>query len=413
MPTVLELRRQEFDARQRVRELRLAVFDVKDLEKMEQLVEAERELQRLNDERAAGERNEGVDVGSIVKVTPGANLLGPDTTAIEAKVDLRMSSVPTSIVHLFTARDQPLVSYEIRNATDVKTKRLLLISYVEGYSAKCIDTVELQPLGNVSRTQMPTFFADRIRPLTELTRATVNVEVQDLDAHTEVHRTVPIWLLARSNAPLSVKDPSTGKWKDLTYYLGAFVTPNAPEIMAYLPKIRAKHPHQRIVGYQLSPEKAAAGEKIDKDEVESQVKAMFETLKEDGVGYVNSVIDFTPESETANNQRVRVPRESLKDTSANCIDGTVLMASLLEAMSLNPAIVIIPGHAFLAWETWILNNEWRYLETTMLSTNSFEEACTWADQTAKKWQALDQGEKKMLKLWSLRDLRAMGITPLE
>jgi hypothetical protein len=228
-----------------------------------------------------------------------------------------------------------------------------------------------------------------------------------------VHRTIPIWLLARSTAPLSVKDPSTGKWKDLTQYLGAFVTPNAPEIMAYLPKIRAKHPDQRIVGYQLSPEKAAAKEKIDKDEVASQVKAMFETLKEDGVGYVNSVIDFTPESDTANNQRVRVPRESLKDTSANCIDGAVLMASLLEAMSLNPAIVIIPGHAFLAWETWNLNDDWRYLETTMVSSNSFEEACTQADLTAAKWQALDLGAKKMFKRWSLRDLRAMGITPLE
>jgi hypothetical protein len=413
MPSSIELRRLEFDARQRVRELRLAVFDAKDVEKTEQLVEAERELQRLNDERAAAERNDGVDNGSIVTVKPDANLMGPDTTGLEAQVDLRMSSVPTSIVHLFTALEHPLVTYEIRNATNDKTKRLRLISYVEGYSATVIDTVELKPLGKVSRTQMPTFFADRLRSLTELTRATLNVEVQDLDAKTEVHRTIPIWLLARSTAPLSVKDPSTGKSKDLTQYLGAFVTPNAPEIMAYLPKIRAKHPHKRIVGYQLSPEKAAAKEKIDKDEVASQVKAMFQTLKEDGVGYVNSVIDFTPESDTANNQRVRVPRESLKDTSANCIDGAVLMASLLEAMSLNPAIVIIPGHAFLGWETWKLNDDWRYLETTMVSSNSFEEASTQADLTAAKWQALDQGAKKMFKRWSLRDLRAMGITPLE
>ncbi len=29
----------------------------------------------------------------------------------------------------------------------------------------------------------------------------------------------------------------------------------------------------------------------------------------------------------------------------------MLLASLLDAASLHPAIVLVPGHAFLAWET--------------------------------------------------------------
>ena len=412
MPTVIELRRLEFDARQRTRELRLRVFEARKLEAMPELVEAERELQSLSDQRAAAEKAEGIDNGSIVNVRPQANLLGPATTGLDVKVNLRMSSVATSLVHLWTSTDQPLVSYEIRN-TSGATKRLRLISYVEGFSAQAVETIEVEHLENVTRAQMPTFFADRIGKVTELNRATVNVEVQDLDAKTEVHKTIPVWLLARSTAPLQVKDPSTGKWNDLTAYLGAFVTPNAPEIMSYLRKAVEKQPQKRLVGYQVSPEKAAGGLKIDKEEVASEVKAVYEALAESSVTYINSVIDFTPESGTASNQRVRVPRESLADRSANCIDGTLLIASLLEAISLNPAIVIVPGHAFVGWETWKNNNEWRYLETTMLSTDSFDAASLQGDQIAMQWQALDGGANTMFKRWSLRDLRAMGITPLE
>ena len=412
MVDVIELRRLEFDARQRARELRRAVFEAFNADAVKDLAEAERNLQQISDQRAAEEKTQGLDDGGLVNIRSEANLLGPLTTGIDVKVHLRISSIPTSIVHLFTAEEQPLVSYEILN-TSGKTKRLRLICHVEQFSATAVETIEVEDRKPVSCAQLPTFFTDRIRRVTEINRASVNVEVQDLDEKTEVHRTMPIWLLARSTAPLKVKDPASGTWKDLTRYLGAFVTPNAPSIMSYLRTALDKQPNKRLVGYQVGPEKVAAGSQTDPDEVTSQVKAVFDALKESGVAYINSIIDFTPEAGSANSQRVRVPRESLRDRSANCIDGTVLVASLLEAISLNPAIVVVPGHAFVGWETWRNNNDWRYLETTMIDTGSFEDACQQAEGTAQQWQAIDQGANTMFKRWSLRDLRAMGITPLE
>jgi hypothetical protein len=71
---------------------------------------------------------------------------------------------------------------------------------------------------------------------------------------------------------------------------------------------------------------------------------------------------------------IRLPGETLRQRSANCIDGTLLMASMLEAASLNPGIVLIPGHAFLAWETQDRSGNWDYLETTLVSSKSFAEA---------------------------------------
>ena len=261
--------------------------------------------------------------------------------------------------------------------------------------------MEVETLVPVEAVQLPTFYPDKLAALTELTRATVNVEVQDLDARTEVHRTIPVWLLAQTTAPLKVKDPSSGTWKDMTRYLGAFVTPNAPPIMSYVRKALDKHPQKRLVGYQ-----------VDEAEVTAQVRAIYEALAESGIAYVNSIIDFTPET-GMNNQRVRRPRESLADKSANCIDGVVLLASLLEAISLNPAIVIVPGHAFLAWETGRNSGQWKYLETTMVSTHSFDEACTQAELTAAAWKATEVAGQPTLTLWSIRELRAHNITPLE
>jgi len=198
-----------------------------------------------------------------------------------------------------------------------------------------------------------------------------------------------------------VQNPSTGKWLDMTPYLGAFVTPNAPAVMEFLPAVVANHPDKRLVGYQ-----------VDETEVARQVQAVFEALKASGTKYVNSVIEFTPEPGSAN-QRVRLPRESLRNTSANCIDGTVLVASLLEAISLHPAIVIVPGHAFVAWETFRNSGSWRYLETTMIPTHSFADACKRAETSAEKWQAEAATTPGLWKRLALRTLRAQGITPLE
>ena len=408
MPDIDDLRRREFDARLQVKALRRAVFEEHKTNQMDALFAAEMHLAETNDARAEAEKEDPNASATLMGSGGGGDddLLGEETTGLEAKALLRLAQVPTSLVHLFDAATQPLVAFEIENFNK-ETKRLCFTTYVEGYSAHAIDTVEVKKGKPAPVHQLPTFFPDRLQTITELTRATVNVEVRDLDAKTELQMTMPVWLLARSTAPLAVLDPGSGKWKDMTQFLGAYVTPNAPSVMKFLRIVTDLHPQKRLIGYQEP-----------KTEVEVQVKAAFDALKKHEIRYVNSVIDFTPES-GSQNQRVRTPRETLDDREANCIDGTLVVASLLEAMSLNPAIVIIPGHAFVAWETWRRGNEasseWRYLETTMISSNTFEEACQSADLLAAKWSAKAKAENKpaMFKRLALRDLRAQNITPLE
>jgi hypothetical protein len=394
--------RREYEQRLIVDRLRREVFQQSDPsanpELLEKLAEAEQVLQELERERLAQHDSAS---GVILDSTKRDGRRGLGTTGLEAKISLNMAHFPTSICHLLNREENPLLTCEVaaaRTAGRMEKRRVRLTSFIEGYSARAIDTFELPVGESHSFQQLPTLFPAQLNQVTELTRATLNILVEDLDGNVELHVTQPIWLLARTSAPLAVWDPQTGGWQDLTRYLGAFVTPNAPALMTFLREAARRHPEGQLVGYQISEEA-----------ITPQVEALFDALKSKGeMTYVNSLIDFNPEQGSAS-QRVRLPRESLADHQANCIDGAVLFASLLEAISLHPALVLIPGHAFVAWETWRDSGQWRYLETTMIGSNSFEEACASAETTAGSYQASQQ-----LRLWPLAELRTgHGITPME
>ncbi len=344
--------------------------------------------------------------GVVVDTAHDTGLLGATSTKLEVTVKLRMAHIPTSVCHLFDPATHPLVSCRAAKAlgADSTTRRLRVTATVEGYSAPAIDTVELETTAPHDFDLLPTFYPERLNSVTELTRATLSVLVDDLDSQlVELHRTSPVWLLARTTALLSVTDPTTGASQDLTPYFGAFVTPNDPRVLAFLEQVKAHHPDKTLAGYQG-----------DHDGVTTQVKALYDAVRDDvNVTYVNSTLAFSPDDTTAV-QRVRLPHEALETGAANCIDGVVLLASLLEAISLRPAIVVVPGHAFLGWETWRDSGEWRYLETTMLGTQPFETAAARGDAEAAELQKLaaDRNDQAIFRRWPLQQLRKeFGIVP--
>lgn len=363
-----------------------------------QVVAAEQQLAAAR--RQADEANQVEESGS--EVTRTRSLA---TTGLKIKVEPQMANVPTAIYHLLNPDDYPLVKCTV--TTTAAIKRVRITSYIEGYSAKAVDTVEVKRGQNPPEVirQQPTLFPDKIRNINEVTRASLNILGEDLDTgKIEVHETMPVWLLARTSAPLATYDPATGAWKDMSRYLGAFVTPNQPEVMRFLRKVAAKHTETRLVGYQGDAD------------VDEQVEAVFEALKSVAeIVYVNSVRDFNPDT-GVKSQRLRLPAESLRDQQANCVDGTVLFASLLEALSLNPAIVVLPSHVIVAWENAPQSNQWRYLDTTKLDNRSFAQAVKFGSglAVAMEKQLTATGDEEWFRRWPLRDLRGVyGIYPAE
>ena len=102
---------------------------------------------------------------------------------------------------------------KVRNAESDKTRRLRISTHVDGYSALAVDTVELEAQKEHEFLQLPVMRPSAVASVTELTRATLNVLVEDLDrggSPVELNRTVTVWLLARTSAPLAIEDPANG-----------------------------------------------------------------------------------------------------------------------------------------------------------------------------------------------------------
>ena len=72
-------------------------------------------------------------------------------------------------------------------------------------------------------------------------------------------------------------------------------------------------------------------------------------------------------------QRVLTPTAVIQSRSGICIETALLMASALQSAQMHAMIIITPGHAQVALETWENSGTYYLLETTMLPYNATEE----------------------------------------
>lgn len=104
-------------------------------------------------------------------------------------------------------------------------------------------------------------------------------------------------------------------------------------------------------------------------------------------------------------QHVKYTRDVLRNRAGTCIDLSIMWASVCEAVGLDPAVVLIPGHAFPAVRL-PQSGQWLALESTMLN-DSFEAAVNAGKQTLE--EALN-GDHYLV---DIKQLRAEGILGLD
>ena len=103
----------------------------------------------------------------------------------------------------------------------------------------------------------------------------------------------------------------------------------------------------------------------DPDSVYRQVWAIWQALSEHGIRY-SSADPAIGRGPQVFSQRVRFIDETWSDRSANCVDGSVLIASVLQRIGLRSFLVLVPGHAFVGFYTDADAQHAAYLETTLL-----------------------------------------------
>ena len=110
----------------------------------------------------------------------------------------------------------------------------------------------------------------------------------------------------------------------------------------------------RFLGYQGSTEA-----------VDNQVYALWNVLQKRNFRY-SSVSNTSLSSNVVFSQRVRTFDDALESSQINCVDGSVLFASLLRAINIEPILVRTPGHMFVGYYTDANHKDMKFLETTMI-----------------------------------------------
>ena len=79
-----------------------------------------------------------------------------------------------------------------------------------------------------------------------------------------------------------------------------------------------------------------------KENVVNQLKALYNTLFEQGIAYINP-----PASFEGFGQKIRIPHDVLIYKQGTCLDLAILFAACIECMGMNPFVTLISGHAFI------------------------------------------------------------------
>lgn len=137
-------------------------------------------------------------------------------------------------------------------------------------------------------------------------------------------------------------------------FYAAYVNEENPLIDKVLREALNTRIVRRFLGYQSTPEM-----------VDKQVYALWYVLQKRNFKY-SSVSYSSLSSNVVYAQRVRTFEDVLNSSQINCVDGSVLFASLLRAINITPVLVQMPGHMFVGYYTDSAKKNLTFLETTMI-----------------------------------------------
>ena len=145
------------------------------------------------------------------------------------------------------------------------------------------------------------------------------------------------------------------KFHDTGIFFAAYVNEENPMIDKLLREALNTRIVNRFLGYQ-----GGNAEVVDK-----QVYALWNVLQKRNFRY-SSVSNTSLSSNVVFSQRVRTFDDALESSQINCVDGSVLFASLLRAINIEPILVRTPGHMFVGYYTDAGRKNMNFLETTMI-----------------------------------------------
>lgn len=263
-----------------------------------------------------------------------------------------------------------LVEYDIFNLSNDKKLRLRIETEISGYTDKASKCVFIHPINNKKgkkarhiEYQCPRLKRDVLETIVKPEKATMLCKVKNEDTKEILfEESYNIDLLPHDQMVWELNDVRSSHAYRLYDFICAWISPTDKD--GRLDEVRAKTA-------EYHPDKAFGHNNSTLEGIQGQVRALYDYLADYGIKYVNQ--PFTAKN-MEESQRVVLPETVLKNKAGNCIDLSVLFASILEGAGIPTHILITTDHAFVGWGDKRSLDTMFFLETTMVGRNDFDTA---------------------------------------
>lgn len=160
---------------------------------------------------------------------------------------------------------------------------------------------------------------------------------------------------------LGYRSPS-GRYNSTSIFFAAYVNEEHPKIETILRDALDARIVRRFEAYQFN----------STERVKKQVFAVWYALQQRGFHY-SSLTNSSLSSNVVYTQRVRTIDDSFESLQLNCVDGSVLFASVLRAIGIDPVLVRVPGHMFMGFYLDKRHKKCAFIETTLIGNIDLNE----------------------------------------
>lgn len=296
------------------------------------------------------------------------------------------------------------ITNECNDENDLCSKKKVKVkTWISGFTDTATITAVINPADSIYLFPNFTFNNKALLSVTSAKKAQRQIEVYALENDQEIQfysATKPITI-----HPMQVfgEEIIFDLYQEAYYpWFAVWVTPWADSISDIVKEVAEKLPDGELAVYQpIYPVSMTLNSKVI-------VEAVFNVLSSRRIKY----IDDSGTTKLAG-QKINYPVESLRKKQGICLETTVLFASVLERIGFQTFLIIIPGHAFVGWNTELDGDTIDVVETTMIGKENatFVKANDIALNEFNEQINLGNFESGTSVIISLEKVREMRILP--
>lgn len=310
------------------------------------------------------------------------------------------------VYHLYGEYFDSLVQTTVTNQNTFPVK-LRVESALVNYTGAAVKTVTLAPGEQLIIEQNPPLSPGVFETLHEARTAGLHVRIDYLmegESRLIEEETLSLTVWAQGDKALGLPGYHNGR-----VFISTMSMPNEPALDDLL-REAADYAPGGIITWGYDDETDSEGE------VYAKLKAIYDAVAARGVVYVATGIPFVPAEQEEQGlylQRIKLPYQVLQTRSGMCIELSLLFASAYEKIMLDPKIIGVPGHAYLAVPSSRLSATYYVIETTLVGRASFDEAISvGAQEFDEALPELGRDRYDDYYWLDLEDTRREGILPI-